>query len=111
MHVDKLTRYQPDFGVALASWIEDDNGPRHRATQTDENVEETFGANVLKKEGKKHGDGGEKAGNEQTADTADQKKSTADSADQRKSTGKHAADQQKQPADTADQKMILSCMG
>ena len=59
----------------------------------DENVEETFGANVLKKEGKKHGDD-EKAGKEQTAETADQ----------RKSTGKQAADQQKQPADTADRR-------
>ena len=72
VHVDKLTKYQPDFGVTLTSWIEDNNGPRHRATQTDKTTERTFGTNVLKKEGKGHGDGATKRS------TADEEKITAD---------------------------------
>ena len=41
VHVDRWTKYQPDFGVTLTSWIEDDNDPRHRATQTGKEADKT----------------------------------------------------------------------
>ena len=35
VHVDKLARYNPDFGVTLTSWLTDEEGPAAKGSQTD----------------------------------------------------------------------------
>ena len=47
VHVDKLARYNPDFGVTLTSWLTDEEGPSTKETQTELHCA-TPGAGVLK---------------------------------------------------------------
>ena len=47
VHVDKLARYHPDFGVTLTSWLTDEEGPATKETQTELHCT-TPGAGVLK---------------------------------------------------------------
>ena len=49
VHVDKLARYNPDFGVTLTSWLTDEEGPSTKETQTELHCA-TPGAGVLKEE-------------------------------------------------------------
>jgi hypothetical protein len=41
VHVDKLSRYNPDFGETLENWIQDDEPPEEVATQTPQEWEMT----------------------------------------------------------------------
>ena len=46
VHVDKLARYYPNFGVELTSWLTDDLLPKAKSSQT-EPITRTSGADVF----------------------------------------------------------------
>ena len=51
VHVDRLARYYPDFGVELTSWLTDDLLPKAKSSQT-EPITRTSAADVFEDGGK-----------------------------------------------------------